>query len=156
MPYRNAKTYAIIDAADYGVISPYAGPLGTTIACAHGESPEGRCRRFSGRRGGRRGASRCTARRATAGRIEETDKDFRIFDLMLALTSILAAIGIANQLVLSVRARRRELALYRVLGMSGPQVRGLVILEGGFIGFLLGGVLATLLGVPLGYAAVVS
>ena len=37
--------------------------------------------------------------------------------------------------------------------MSGPQVRELVLLEGGFIGFL-GGALATLLGVPLGYAAV--
>ncbi len=86
-------------------------------------------------------------------RIRETDKDFVIFDLMLALTSVLAAIGIANQLVLSVRSRRRELALYRVLGMTTPQVRRLVLLEGGFIG-LLGGALASLLGVPLGYAAV--
>jgi putative ABC transport system permease protein len=66
---------------------------------------------------------------------------------------MLAAIGIANQLVLSVRARRRELALYRVLGMRAEQVRRMVMLEGIFIGFL-GGTLATLLGVPLGYAAV--
>jgi putative ABC transport system permease protein len=72
---------------------------------------------------------------------------------MLFLTSVLAAIGIANQMLLSLHGRRREIALYRVLGMTAPQVRRLVMLEGGFIG-LLGGGLAVLLGVPLGYAAI--
>jgi putative ABC transport system permease protein len=86
-------------------------------------------------------------------RARQSVGDFVIFDMILGLTSVLAAIGIANQLVLSIRARRRELALYRVLGMTSAQVRRLVLLEGGFIG-LLGGVLAALLGVPLGYAAV--
>jgi putative ABC transport system permease protein len=135
MPYRHAKTY---------------------VAIAHGGSPSGKALVDEFRAAGSGKTESLMMYRAQSyrrTRIGETDKDFRIFDLMLALTSILAAIGIANQLVLSVRARRRELALYRVLGMSGPQVRGLVILEGGFIGFL-GGVLATLLGVPLGYAAV--
>ncbi len=156
MPYRNAKTYATIDPADYDVIAPYADTLGTTVAIAHGGSPSGKALVDEFRAAGSGKTESLMMYRAQSyrrTRIGETDKDFRIFDLMLALTSILAAIGIANQLVLSVRARRRELALYRVLGMSGPQVRGLVILEGGFIGFL-GGVLATLLGVPLGYAAV--
>ena len=40
-------------------------------------------------------------------RLRETDRDFVIFDLILGLTSVLAAVGIANQLILSVRARAR-------------------------------------------------
>ena len=86
-------------------------------------------------------------------RVRETGRDFVIFDMILALTTILAAVGIANQMVLSVHARQREIALYRVLGMTVPQVRRLILMEGAFIG-LLGGVLAVLLGVPLGYAAI--
>jgi putative ABC transport system permease protein len=153
MPYRNNKTYGIIDAADADLIAPYADSRGAFAAVAHR---------------GHEAVQRWEAHLSPAlssglhflpaswyahHRTRETDRDFRIFDLMLALTSVLAAVGIANQLVLSVRARRRELALYRVLGMTGRQVRRLVLLEGGFIG-LLGGSLATLLGVPLGYAAV--
>ncbi len=80
-----------------------------------------------------------------ADRLRETDRDFVIFDLMLLMTSVLAAVGIANQMLLSLHGRRREIALYRVLGMTAPQVRRLVLLEGGFIG-LLGGGLAVLLG----------
>lgn len=153
MPYRNAKTYGLVDAADHDLIAPYADPVGAAAVVAHEEHPAVR-----------RWRARLTAD-ATRGlrfgesswyrwlRTRETDRDFVIFDLMLGLTSVLAAIGIANQLVLSVRARKRELALYRVLGMTSDQVRRLVLLEGGFIG-LLGGVLAAVLGVPLGYAAV--
>ena len=85
-------------------------------------------------------------------RLREANSDFLVFDLMLALTSVLAGVGIASHLLLSVRARRREIALYRVLGMTTGQVRRLVLLEGAFIG-LLGGCLASLLGVPLGYTA---
>jgi putative ABC transport system permease protein len=86
-------------------------------------------------------------------RLRETDRDFVIFDLILLLTSVLAAVGIANQMVLSVHSRQREIALYRVLGMTPRQVRRLILMEGGFIG-LLGGGLAAMLGVPLGYAAI--
>jgi putative ABC transport system permease protein len=142
----------VIDAADADLIAPYAEPLGAVAVVAHASH---------------RGVQRWLAQLGGLGRDlrmpeaiwyrwirqRETDKDFIIFDLMLGLTSLLAAIGIANQLVLSVRARRRELSLYRVLGMTTPQVRRLVLMEGGFIG-LLGGTLAALLGVPLGYAAV--
>jgi putative ABC transport system permease protein len=152
-PYRNAKTYGTIDPADADLIAPYADSLGAAVVVAHGDSPA--VERWQARLG--RSQTR-DLRFPDAGwyrwrRVGETDKDFRIFDLMLGLTSVLAAIGIANQLVLSVRARRRELALYRVLGMGTDQVRRLVLMEGGFIG-LLGGTLAALLGVPLGYAAV--
>jgi len=152
MPYRNAKTYGVIDAADADLIAPYADSLGAAAAVAHVNHPA--VQRWWSQLGGLgRDMRMSEAAWYRWVRLRETDKDFVIFDLMLGLTSLLAAIGIANQLVLSVRARRRELALYRVLGMTGDQVRRLVLLEGGFIG-LLGGTLAALLGVPLGYAAV--
>ncbi len=151
-PYRNAKTYGVIDAADADLIAPYAPSIGAAAVIANGDHPEVLAWQRTFARGAR------DLRMPTADwyrwvRSRETDKDFVIFDLMLGLTSVLAAIGIANQLVLSVRSRRRELSLYRVLGMTGAQVQRLVLLEGGFIG-LLGGALAVLLGVPLGYAAV--
>jgi putative ABC transport system permease protein len=153
-PYRNAKTYGVIDAADADLIAPYAGPVGVAAAVAHWSHPGVRAWQASFRvRPEARDLRMPNADWYRAVRRHETDKDFVIFDLILGLTSVLAAIGIANQLVLSVRSRRRELALYRVLGMTGAQVRRLVLLEGSFIG-LLGGVLAALLGVPLGYAAV--
>lgn len=153
-PYRNSKTYATIDAADADLIAPYTQPLGATAVIP---------------RGGRPAITRWLAsarkQRLLDGlivfpadyyryiRVRETDRDFVIFDLILFLTSVLAAVGIANQLVLSVHARQREIALYRVLGMTSAQVRRLVLLEGAFIG-ALGGALAALMGVPLGYAAI--
>jgi len=152
-PYRNAKTYGLIDAADADLIAPYADPVGAAAVVAHVQSPAVQ-RWYAGLpRGLFRGLRLVEASWYRWVRAKQSVADFVIFDLMLALTSVLAAIGIANQLVLSIRARRRELALYRVLGMTSAQVRRLVLLEGGFIG-LLGGTLAALLGVPLGYAAV--
>ena len=65
----------------------------------------------------------------------------------------MAAIGIANNLVLSAHVRRREIALYRVLGMQAHQIRTLYLIEGAFIG-ILGGIMAAILGVPLGFAAI--
>ncbi len=155
MPYRNAKTYGVIDGADADLIAPYVAPVGAAAVVAHWSHPAVRSLAGVGlghARGGR------DLRMPNADwyrwmRGRETDRDFVIFDLMLSLTSVLAAIGIANQMLLSLHGRRREIALYRVLGMTAPQVRRLVLLEGGFIG-LLGGGLAVLLGVPLGYAAI--
>ena len=73
-------------------------------------------------------------------RVRETGRDFRIFDVILFLTTVLAAIGVANQLAILVHARRRELLLYRTLGMTEGEVRMLVIGEGAFTG-LVGGAL---------------
>jgi putative ABC transport system permease protein len=153
MPYRNAKTYGLIDVADVDLIAPYVAPLGAVAAIAQTNRPEVRRWEAHVDRSLSPGVRFAEADWYRWIRNRQSFGDFIIFDLILALTSVLAAIGIANQLVLSVRARRRELALYRVLGMTPPQVRELVLLEGGFIG-LLGGALAALLGVPLGYAAV--
>lgn len=153
--HRKARTYGLIDAADQDLLAPWADSLGAVAIVAHASDPE-----MSRWRGAepdklitRKGIYLMTARFYKALRLREANSDFVIFDLLLFLTSVLAAVGIANQLVLSVRARQRELTLYRVLGMSAAQVRRLVVMEGAFIG-LLGGCLASLLGVPLGATAI--
>jgi ABC-type antimicrobial peptide transport system permease subunit len=86
-------------------------------------------------------------------RLVETDDDFLIFDLILLLTAFLAAVGIANNLVLSAHVRRREIALYRTLGMRVGQIRSLFVMEGTLIG-ALGGTMAVVLGIPLGLAVI--
>ena len=75
--------------------------------------------------------------------------------MILALTTVLAAIGIANQLVLAVHTRRREIALLRVSGMTVDQIKKMLLLEGAFVG-LLGGTLAVVLGVPLGLGSLAA
>lgn len=154
-PHRNARTYGLIDAADEALIAPYADSLGAVAIIGRSSTPA-----LNRWRGGdpealqqRRGIYLMTARFYKGLRLREANSDFLIFDVLLALTSALAAMGIANQLVLSVRARAGEIAIYRALGMTRGQVRRLVILEGVIVG-LLGGCLAALLGVPLGYTAV--
>lgn len=155
-PYRNGKTYGVIEASDGHLIAPYAAPLGAAIALAAPAGPsgipdwrsllEGVPRRL-------RGIHVATGTELERARVTATARDFVIFDVILGLTTVLAAIGMANQMMLAVHARRRELSLYRVLGMTRAQVRRMVVIEGAFIG-LLGGALAALLGVPLGYAAI--
>ncbi|MFT3764253.1 MAG: FtsX-like permease family protein [Minicystis sp.] len=153
-PYRQSKTYATIDAADQDLILPYTASVGATAVIPDPERPAiQRWINQAARAGRFRGIHLIPADYYRNLRVRETDRDFVIFDMILFLTSILSAVGIANQLVLSVRARTREIALYRVLGMTSDQVRELVLLEGAFIG-VLGGGLAALMGVPLGYAAI--
>jgi putative ABC transport system permease protein len=153
--YRNAKTYALIDAADYDLIAPYAASIGDYVVVA-GASPAAVAawrRVLAPQRALLAGLEMTAASWFRRSRVRETDRDFAIFDFVLALTGALAALGIANQLVLSVHGRRREIGLYRVIGMTTGQIRRLVLMEGAFVG-LLGGALAALLGVPLGFAAV--
>ena len=64
---------------------------------------------------------------------------------LLALAIVIALIGIANTLALSVHERRRELGLLRAVGMTRPQVRSAIRWESVMIalmGTLLGFVLA--------------
>ena len=64
---------------------------------------------------------------------------------LLGLAIVIALIGIANTLALSVHERRRELGLLRAVGMTRPQVRSAIRWESVMIalmGTLLGFVLA--------------
>lgn len=154
--YRNTKTYAIVEAANYPLIQPFAAPIGhaMVLTSAHdGAAPDWR--------GVRRDIPHGPLVFMLSGteyewiRRRETDGDFAIFDLILLLTSVLAAVGVANQLMLAVHTRRREIALLRVLGMTPVQIRKMLLLEGGFVG-LLGGVLAVVLGLPLGFGSLAA
>jgi len=156
--YRNSKTYAIVEAAVYPVLAPFAQPIGAALVLADPRLAPGAPRDW--------GPVLRPLRKyhwvyPEAGRgyervrLRETDRDFLIFDVILALTSVLAAVGIANQLVLAVHARRREIGLLRVLGMTADQIRKMLLLEGAFVG-LLGGTLAVLLGVPLGFGSLAA
>ena len=166
--YRNSKTYGVIDEADADLIAPYARPIGDTLVVLDGETPnqpdlwalapfpfgprpkDALSKSFQE---ALRGVRVMPGEAYTAERVRETGRDFQIFDVILFLTTALAAIGVANQLAIYVHARRNELLLYRTLGMTASEVRLLVIGEGVFTG-LVGGVLAVLLGVPLGLASV--
>jgi putative ABC transport system permease protein len=74
---------------------------------------------------------------------------------LLALSIIIAAVGIVITLLLSVYERRREIALLRAVGMTRGQVRSTVRWES-VITSMLGAVLGVVLGLFSGYLLVLS
>jgi putative ABC transport system permease protein len=87
-----------------------------------------------------------------AGQIQQI---VNIIYLLLALSVIIAAVGIVITLVLSVFERRRELGLVRAVGMTRAQVRSSVRWES-VITAALGTVQGIVVGLLLGYAIVVA
>lgn len=85
--------------------------------------------------------------------IREIDRDFLIFDFILILTVILAAIGVANTLLIQVFGRSREFSVFRTLGMGRWQVVRLLLAEGMIVG-LVGAFLAAIVGNVLGAVSV--
>ncbi len=74
---------------------------------------------------------------------------------LLALSVIIAAIGIIITLLLSVYERRRELGLVRAIGMTRSQVRSSIRWEAVIV-TLLGAVQGAIVGLLLGFAVVYS
>jgi putative ABC transport system permease protein len=74
---------------------------------------------------------------------------------LLALSIVIAAVGIVITLLLSVYERRREIGLLRAVGMTRGQVRSTVRWES-VITSMLGAVLGVLLGLFSGYLLVLS
>ncbi|NMR20841.1 ABC transporter permease [Cellulomonas fimi] len=70
---------------------------------------------------------------------------------LLAVAVVIALIGVANTLSLSVLERRRESATLRALGLSRRQLRGTLAIEGMLIAGV-GGVLGATLGTLYGWA----
>ena len=78
------------------------------------------------------------------------DRDFVIFEIILAITAILAGIGVTNALLIGALERRREFGLLQALGITPAQLGRIVMLEGAVIG-LVGGILGAVLGIPLSW-----
>ena len=76
-----------------------------------------------------------------------------IVNVLLLFAVLVAALGIANTLALSVIERTRELGLLRAVGMSRRRLRRMVRLEGVLIG-TFGGVLGLVVGIAFGAALV--
>ncbi|MGC4015819.1 MAG: ABC transporter permease [Luteolibacter sp.] len=68
-----------------------------------------------------------------------------VMSTVVAVSAVIAAVGLVNLLTLGVVERRRELGLLRTLGLSAAQVRGMVLLEAAHVT-----VTAVLIGLVLG------
>lgn len=76
-------------------------------------------------------------------------RDFKLFDLILGLTALLAALGVLNGQLLAALERTKELGVLKALGVTRTQIAGMVACEALVIG-ILGGLLGTLMGAALG------
>ena len=66
---------------------------------------------------------------------------------------MLAAVGVANTILIQVHARRREFSVLRTLGVSTGQTARLLLVEGAIVGSV-GALMALLLGHALGATSV--
>ena len=96
-----------------------------------------------------------TANEFVEGIEAEVDQLLAAVNVMVALAVIIALIGIANTLALSVFERTRELGLLRAVGMTRRQLRRMVRLEAALVA-LFGAALGVGVGVLFGWAAVVA
>lgn len=75
----------------------------------------------------------------------DIERDFVLFDVIVALTVVLAGIGVLNGQLLAALERAKELGVLKALGASLAQISGSVLLEAAVIG-AVGGALGVLLG----------
>jgi putative ABC transport system permease protein len=90
-----------------------------------------------------------------ASQRSQIDMVVRVVYVLLALSVVIAVIGIINTLALSVFERTRELGLLRAVGMHRKQVKRMVRTESVIVAFL-GGIVGLATGVVLGAAFVRS
>jgi len=76
-----------------------------------------------------------------------------VINVLLALAVIIALIGIANTLALSVHERTREIGLLRAVGMTRRQTRRMVRWEAALVA-LFGAVLGVTIGIVFGWGVV--
>ncbi|MFC5999847.1 ABC transporter permease [Quadrisphaera sp. GCM10027208] len=83
---------------------------------------------------------------------EATEQLLLLIYVLLALSVVIAVLGIVNTLALSVIERTREIGLLRAVGMQRRQLAGMVTVESvltALLGAVLGAVLGLVLGVSL-------
>ncbi len=76
-----------------------------------------------------------------------------IYNLLLFLIFIIAAVGISNTMLMAVYERYREIGMMRALGMREAALRGSLLLEAGGIG-VIGSIGGVALGAGLSYVLV--
>lgn len=72
-----------------------------------------------------------------------------IFGSLLGFSAIIAAVGLVNNISLSVLQRQRELGLLRTLGFTAKQIRSMIVIEAtqmSFVATIFGLLLGTLFG----------
>lgn len=85
----------------------------------------------------------------------QIDQLVSLFSGLLGLALIIAVLGIANTLALSIVERTREIGLLRAVGMSRRQVRSMVRIEAS-VTAVFGALLGVAMGTGLGFAIVRS
>lgn len=83
----------------------------------------------------------------------QIDTFLAVVNAFLAISLLVALMGVANTLALSVFERTRELGLLRAVGMSRRQARRMIRWEGGIV-TVFGGLMGIVIGVLFGWAAV--
>jgi putative ABC transport system permease protein len=72
------------------------------------------------------------------------------FDVLLGVSMVVALLGIANTLALSVVERRRESATLRALGLTRRQLRGMLLAEAVLVA-IVGAVIGVIFGIGFGW-----
>jgi putative ABC transport system permease protein len=85
----------------------------------------------------------------------ELDSLLVIINVFLGLAIVIALLGIANTMALSVLERTREIGLMRAIGMTRRQTRMLIRLEAAIVS-LFGALLGVVVGLFFGWIAVVA
>ena len=85
----------------------------------------------------------------------QVDQMLTAVNALVVLAVVIALIGIANTLALSVFERTRELGLLRAVGTSRAQVRGMIRVEAALVA-LFGAALGVAVGVLFGWGAVAA
>lgn len=89
--------------------------------------------------------------------VQSMQGQYRYIQLALggigAVSLIVAAIGIANTMMMSIYERTKEIGIMKVLGCDMRNIQGMFLLEAGYIGFI-GGVAG--LGLSYGLSAIIN
>lgn len=86
--------------------------------------------------------------------IQQSQQTFDVIQLVLggigAISLFVAAIGIANTMMMSIYERTKEIGVIKVLGCDMGNIRNMFLMESGFIGFM-GGVVGLIISYTVSY-----
>ena len=85
----------------------------------------------------------------------QVDSLLAVINAFLLIALMIAVMGFSNTMALSVFERTREIGLLKAVGMSRPQNRGAILLEG-IIVAVFGGLIGVATGVSTGLIAAAS